>query len=281
MADGRMSKLSKLLLTIGSSVAEEIIIGPTYTIDPAVTDQGQPKGRRFELSMKLVNSTSLFNGTGPCVSSTNPSWKPSQWRQVLVQIPHTYKDGDEAPLLVLQDGGTTSSTSAQLLDFVANVQSNLHAGADAHRTLPAFITLAIANGGGGGERAHEYCTMSDAYARFVEDEVLPTVLRNRSIRSVYPKLRFTSDPWGRGAMGCSDGGAAALTMGYFRPDLYRRVAAYSPSVVNLQCEQAPEARTYPKGGWEYHSHMKLLQTHAKPLRVFVANSQFDLCVHSP
>merc|ERR1711920_735215 len=77
--------------------------------------------------------------------------------------------------------------------------------------------------------------------------------------------------------GCSSGGVAALTMGYFRPDLFRRIAAYSPSAVDLQCASTPEARLYPKGAWEYYSDMRLLETHPqKSLRVFVSNAENDL-----
>jgi enterochelin esterase-like enzyme len=102
------------------------------------------------------------------------------------------------------------------------------------------------------------------------------VLHHDELRTAYPHLRFTSDPWGRGAMGCSSGGLASLSMAYFRPSLVRRVAAYSPSVVNLQCPTDPAAARYPMGAWEYHDHMRLLQTAVEPLRVFVANNEFDL-----
>ena len=62
---------------------------------------------------------------------------------------------------------------------------------------------------------------------------------------------------------------------------FTRVAAYSPATVNLQCYTAPEARAYPKGGWEYHSGMRLLQsTRKRPLRVFVANNEFDIAIQS-
>ena len=49
------------------------------------------------------------------------------------------------------------------------------------------------------------------------------VLANADIKAAYPKLAFTGNPWGRAVIGCSSGGAAALSMGWFRPDLFRRV----------------------------------------------------------
>jgi enterochelin esterase-like enzyme len=78
-------------------------------------------------------------------------------------------------------------------------------------------------------------------------------------------------------MGCSSGGAAALTMGWFRPDLFRRLIAYSGTFVDQQDDDAPEERKYPLGAWEYHSGMKLLEaTEKKPLRIFTHVSDKDL-----
>ena len=43
-------------------------------------------------------------------------------------------------------------------------------------------------------------------------------------------------------MGCSSGGAAALTMGWFRPDLFRRLITYSGTFVDQQDDDAPEEK---------------------------------------
>lgn len=132
------------------------------------------------------------------------------------------------------------------------------------------------------ERGLEYDTLSDRLARFINDEVLAAVLTNLAIKTAYPHIAFTNDPWGRAAMGCSSGGAAALTMGWFRPDLFRRVAAYSGTFVAQQDEDGPEARKYPFGAWEYHSGMKLIEGgERKPLRIFTHVSENDLRPNDP
>ena len=51
-------------------------------------------------------------------------------------------------------------------------------------------------------------------------------------------------------MGGSSSGVAAFTAAWFRPDLYRRVLAYSPTLVN---QQWPHDAARPGGAWEYHS----------------------------
>ena len=78
-------------------------------------------------------------------------------------------------------------------------------------------------------------------------------------------------------MGCSSGGAAALTMGWFRPDLFRRIIAYSGTFVDQQDDDAPEETKFPLGAWEYHSGMKLIESsEKKPLRIFTHVSEHDL-----
>ena len=135
---------------------------------------------------------------------------------------------------------------------------------DPRRRLPPFIAIAVANGGSdskGSQRGLEYDTMSDRHARFINDEVLPAVLADPKIKAAFPKLAFTADPWGRGLMGCSSGGAAALIAGWFRPDLFRRLITYSGTFVDQQDDDAPEEAKFPLGAWEYHSGMKLIPMH--------------------
>src|SRR5258708_37860142 len=108
------------------------------------------------------------------------------------------------------------------MSLVRNALDNLTISKDQNGQLPAFIAIAVQNGGNDGkksERGLEYDTMSDRLARFIADEVLPAVLANTDIEAAYPKLALTRNPWGRAVLGCSSGGAAALTMGWYRPDL--------------------------------------------------------------
>jgi enterochelin esterase-like enzyme len=72
-------------------------------------------------------------------------------------------------------------------------------------------------------------------------------------------------------MGGSSGGAAAFTMAWFRPDLYRRMLTYSGTYVNQQSPLNPQS---PHGAWEYHEHL-IPQSEAKPLRVWLEVSEND------
>jgi enterochelin esterase-like enzyme len=243
-------------------------IGPDYKIDPDLTDLGNPKGKHFEFSMRLADSK-IFPGND---STLDPKKPVREERLINVYVPAAYKDGTAAPILVTLDGPSR-------LDLVRNALDNLTISSDPGRKLPAFIAIAVQNGGNdskGSERGLEYDTMSDRFARFINDEVLPAVLRHPEIRAAYPKIAFTENPWGKAMMGGSSGGAAALTAGWFRPDLFRRLITYSGTFVDQQDDDAPEEAQYPLGAWEYHSSMKLIETsEKKPLRIFTHVSEFD------
>jgi len=250
-------------------------VGPEYKIDPDLTDKGNPKGKQFEFTMLLADSK-IFRGDD---STLQPDRKAvRKERKIFVYVPAAYQDGTKAPLLVIHDGPGQ-------LNLVRNALDNLTISKDPNRKLPAFIAIAIQNGGNDGknsERGLEYDTMSDRLARFVHDEVLPAVLNNAEIKAAYPKLALTDNPWGRAVMGCSSGGAAALTMGWFRPDLFRRLIAYSGTFVDQQDDDAAEEAKYPLGAWEYHSSMKLIETgEKKPLRIFTHVSENDLRAKDP
>jgi enterochelin esterase-like enzyme len=254
----------------GSEGDGKFTIGPEYKIQPDLTDLGNPKGKSFEFTMPLADSK-IFRGDD---STLQPEKKAvRKERKIFVYVPAAYRDGGKAPFLIIHDGPGQ-------LKLVRNALDYLSFSKDPNRKLPAFIAIAVENGGNDGkksERGLEYDTMSDRLARFIHDEVLPAVLNNAEIKAAYPKIAFTENPWGHAVIGCSSGGAAALTMGWFRPDWFRRIIAYSGTFVAQQDEDGPEEAKYPLGAWNYHSGMKLIESSPKkPLRIFTHVSENDL-----
>ena len=245
-------------------------VGPEYKMDPDLTDRGNPKGKAFEFTMLLAESK-IFRGDDATLEPEKKAVRKE--RRIFVYVPAAYQDGTKAPILIIHDGPGQ-------LNLVRNALDNLTISKDANRKLPAFIAIAVQNGGNDGknsQRGLEYDTMSDRLARFIHGEVLPAVLTNAEIKAAYPKLALTDNPWGRAVMGCSSGGAAALSMGWFRPDLFRRLIAYSGTFVDQQDDDAAEEAKYPLGAWEYHSSMKLIEkSEKKPLRIFTHVSENDL-----
>ena len=265
---GATSAEGKYTETPGREGDGDHAIGPDFKMDPDLTDQGNPKGRNFVFKMPLKDSR-LFRGDDKTLNKKKPVRKE---RKIFVYVPAAYEDGTKAPILVTHDGPSR-------LSLVRNALDNLTISKDPERRLPAFIVISVQNGGNdskGSERGLEYDTLSDRFARFINDEVLPAVLNNPQVKVAYPKIAFTENPWGKAAMGCSSGGAAALTMGWFRPDLFRRLITYSGTFVDQQDDDAPEEAKYPLGAWDYHSGRKLIQnSERKPLRIFTHVSEND------
>jgi iron(III)-enterobactin esterase len=270
-AAGAMSTIDQ----VSSEGDGDITVGPNYSKDPNLTDLGNPQGERFEFT--LPSQDSIFDGSDATL--TDPVTTADWVRDITVYVPAQYVDGTEAPILVIQEGQ---------LDNVSRALDNLTIADDPLQKLPAFIAIAVANGSGrdgsdgkGSERGLEYDTMSDRYTRFIDSEVLPAVLANAEIKAAYPNLKLTDDPDGRATMGCSSGGAAALTMGWFG-ETFRRIVTYSGTFVAQQNETQPEAELYPYGAWEYHSEMELIASaDKKPLRIFLHASENDNGADSP
>lgn len=229
----------------------EIAIGPNYTNAPELTvREGVPKGRLHVFTMNSEESKIY-----PGIARNRPGVVPYQ-RQVCVYVPQQYVAGHPAPFIVAQDGLGYTNTLPVILDNMIH-----------DRRLPAMIAVMINSGGGdaqGSQRGLEYDTVSEQYTTFIESEVLPRIARDYHIT-------FTKDPEGRATMGCSSGAAAAFTMAWFRPDLYRRVLSYSGTYVN---QQSPENPASPHGAWEYHENL-IPKTARKPLRIWLHVSEQD------
>lgn len=234
---------------------------------PDLSDRGKPRGRSFRFEMDSAKSK-FYRGDDSTLKQDYSGFK----RRIDVNVPAAFKTGAPAPFLIIHDGPAQIGLVSRALD-------NLTGATDPARRLPAFVAIAVANGGGdskGSERGLEYDTMSDRFARFINEEVLPAVEANPEITTAYPGFKLMTDPEGRATMGCSSGGAAALTMGWFRPDLFRRIITYSGTFVDQQDDDAAEEKTYPLGAWEYHSGLKLIENaEKKPLRIFLHHSDGD------
>lgn len=241
-----------------SGVEGNFIIGPTHNPAPeTIAKDGVPRGTisSFTLSSKdsvIYNPGLIRDDTPGCsnssimVTTTAPGDKsnmlvttshPGIWsRTIEVYVPASYVRGTEVPFIVLGDGG-----SAAWKDMNTTLDNLI-----AQRRVPAMVSIQIGNGGQdaqGAQRGREYDTVSGIYAQFVEREVLPLVEQNAGVK-------LTRDPEGRATMGLSSSGTAAFTMAWFHPELYHRVLAYSPTMVNQQWPWNPALRG---GAWEYHS----------------------------
>ncbi len=244
------------------------IIGPTHVRSPEVAgDMKITHGTVVEFTMNSADSKfypgiarepNTFGTPDPkdpaklIVTTSHPA---PYTRKVAVYVPKAYVPGTAAPFIVSADGPD------QFLFATLDALIPQH-------KLPPMIAISIANGTGdaqGSERGLEYDTMSGKYAEFVEQEVLP-----RAEAEAHVKL--TKDPNGRATMGYSSGGACALIMAWYHPELYHRVLAYSGTFINQQWPYNPKA---PHGAWEFHEHL-IPQSPRKPIRIWMEVGDKDL-----
>lgn len=244
------------------------IIGPTHNPAPETSEHGGvPHGTVYEFIMgsadsKIYPGIARDAGTFGTPDAADPAElvvttsHPAPYsRRVAVYVPKQYVPGTVAPFIVGADGPDPGLFTA--LDNLI-----------AERRVPVTIAISIGNGGGdaqGSERGLEYDTMSGRYAEFLEKEVLPLVEAKYHVK-------LTKDPNGRATMGGSSGGACALIIAWYHPELYHRVLSYSGTFVNQQWPYNPQT---PHGAWEFHEQL-IPTSPRKPLRIWMEVGDRDL-----
>ncbi|MFM2126414.1 MAG: hypothetical protein RL328_2865, partial [Acidobacteriota bacterium] len=188
-----IAKLSQLPAYTSNAGDGDYSIGPDYAPAPEETLKvGTPHGKLVEFYMPSKDSK-IYPGT------------PAPFdRLVSVYIPAQYVPGTPAPFIFSADSYGLQNRQ------LANILDNMIAA----RRLPAMVAVMVANGG--AERSLEYDTVTSTFADFVETEVLPRVQKETGVT-------LTKDPEARMTYGGSSGGAMALTMAWFKPELYHRI----------------------------------------------------------
>ena len=244
------------------------VIGPSHNPAPEMTaapDALQGTVHNFEMQSsdsKIYPGIRREQGTFGTPDPNNPAKldvttsAPAPYtRRVAVYIPKQYVPGTIAPFIVGADGPDPLLFTA--LDALI-----------AQKRVPVMIAISIGNGSGdaqGSQRGLEYDTMSGQYAQFVETEVLPLVEKQYNVK-------LTRDPNARATTGCSSGAAAAMSMAWYRNDLYHRVLSYSGTFVNQQWPYNPET---PGGAWEFHRTL-IPNSPVKPIRIWMHVGDRDL-----
>jgi enterochelin esterase family protein len=169
-----------------------------------------------------------------------------------VYVPAQYKPDAPAAVMVFQDG-------ASYREYVPTVFDNLIAKGDMPPTVGIFIQPGLFEGGK-SNRSFEYDTLSDQYARFLLEEILPEVEKTVKLRK---------DPASRAIAGASSGGICAFTVAWERPTEFGKVVSWIGSFVNIA-----SGKTVREGGHNYEAMIR--KTPRKPLRVFLQDGSNDL-----
>jgi enterochelin esterase family protein len=192
-------------------------------------------------------------------------------RRYWLYVPAQYTPDKPACVLVFQDGQRATRPDGSLR--VPQVMENLiH-----KREMPVSIGIFITPGHRGHEypenlgmsnpnnRAAEYDSLSDRYARFIVEEMLPEVGK---------KYNLTKDPEGRAIGGTSSGAICAFTVAWQRPDEFRKVISMIGSYTSIGYRPARDDQPMIPGGDLYPTLIR--KNPVKPIRIFLQDGSNDL-----
>ena len=169
-----------------------------------------------------------------------------------VYVPAQYKPENPACVMVFQDGQNAKN-------YIPTVFDNMIAKGD----LPIMVGIFISPGtraDGKPNRSFEYDTLSDQYARFLLEEILPEVEKSYKLRH---------DAASRAIGGISSGGICAFTVAWERPNEFSKVLSWVGSFTNIA-----SGPTLREGGHNYQALIR--KTPKKPIRVFLQDGENDL-----
>ncbi len=237
-------KLTAILATIialfglcnAASAADDYPLGPDSQTKPGVP-QGEVTHYRW--------SSKIYPGTE---------------RDYWVYVPKQYEPSHAACVMVFQDGGGFQSRDGQFR--VPVVFDNLIAAKQMPITVaimidPGVAPPSIAKSLPRYNRSHEYDAVTDVYAQFLIDEILPEVGK---------KLNLTKDPAGRALCGASSGGICSFIAAWERPDQFSKVVSFVGSFTDLQ------------GGNNYASAIRKYEP--RPIRVLLQDGSADQDIYS-
>ena len=180
-------------------------------------------------------------------------------REYYVYVPKQYDGIQPAAVMVFQDGHAYVSETGQVRATIV-LDNLIHRG-----ELPVIVGVFVNPGHKGDEqpenrwrasnRSFEYDTLSDQYARFIHEELLPHVSNSM-------KLNLSSDPKDRTICGASSGGICAFTSAWTHPEWFGNVLSHIGSFTNI------------RGGHEYPALIR--KTERKPIRVYLQDGENDL-----
>lgn len=178
-------------------------------------------------------------------------------RKYWVYVPAQYDGSTSVNVMVFQDGHAYVGETGQFRTPI--VFDNLIHKKEMPVTIGIFINpghkgdAEIKSAWEANNRSFEYDTLSDQYAKFLLEEILPEVGKS---------YKLTNNPEDRAICGISSGGICAFTVAWNRPDAFRKVLSHVGSFTDI------------RGGHNYPPLVR--KAEHKPLRVCLQAGSHDL-----
>ncbi|MBK1881544.1 esterase family protein [Luteolibacter pohnpeiensis] len=227
-----------------------------------VAQESAPKLTLPEMPEPKLGADSMPQDGVPKGTVSEHVWKdskifPGTIRSYYIYQPAQYDPQQPTAVMVFQDGHAYVNPNG---DFrVPTVFDNLIQKGDIPPIIGIFINPGIVaeelpkEPWKAKNRSVEYDTLSDAYARFLLEEILPEVGKTYNL---------TNDPDQRAICGMSSGGICAWTVAWERPDAFHKVVSQIGSFTNI------------RGGDVYPGLIR--KTPMKPIRGFFQDGINDL-----
>lgn len=207
-------------------------LGPDSKFQPGV-----PKGVQFQFSMD------------------NPKYFPGTQRKIDVYIPAQYTAKTPACVWICLDRWMESLPAVfdnliHKKEMPVTIAIGLHPGTVPSADPPQNPRF---------NRSFEFDSLNDALAKFITEEVILAVERQKTPADL--PIRLSTDPNDRGITGASTGGIGAFTAAWQCPDQFRRVYSRIGTFVGM------------RGGDRYPVLVR--KTEPKPLRIFLQDGDKD------
>ncbi len=180
---------------------------------------------------------------------------PGTVRDYYVYVPAQYTPQKPACVMLFEDGKAIVSEDGRWR--IPIVFDNLIAKHEMPVTIAILIDPGVLKDAAGKtirvNRSYEYDSLSDRYARFLLEEILPEVAKSYNL---------SKDPNDRAISGGSSGGICSFTVAWTHPEAFHRVLSFIGSFADL------------RGGDIYPALIR--KTEPKPLRVFLQDGNHDL-----
>jgi enterochelin esterase-like enzyme len=251
-----------MILTAHMTVAAQTTNNPNSTAASAAPDPDA----FYQLGPDSLPQDGVPKGEirGPFTlpSEAYPGTQHTYW----VYVPAQYDPSIPASLMIYNDGHAFMEPNGQVR--AQNVMDNL----TFRRELPVMIAVFINPGRRPDQteptatewgdhttnRATEYNSLDDKYARVIVDELMPVLHKTYNI---------SHDPERHGIGGSSSGAIAAFTVAWERPNEFRKVLSNVGSFTDI------------RGGNAYPDIIR--KSEKKPIRIFLCDGRNDLRGQNP
>ena len=224
-------------LTASAQTTDDYPLGPDSRPQPGV-----PQGETLKFTFE---NSKIFPGT---------------WREYWVYVPAQYTPDKPACVYVNQDGVQWQAPV---------VFDNLIHKKEMPVTIGVFVMHGRVKAASADaaldrfNRSYEYDGLGDNYVRFILDEILPEVEKQKT--SDGRPIRLSKNGNDRAIGGSSSGAICAFTAAWERPDAFTRVFSAIGTYVGL------------RGGDRYHTLIRKYEP--KPIRVFLQDGSNDLNIY--